>query len=342
MTRAQTRDWSAFTVCAKDDLVDADSAVIFLPGRMAGDTHRVGAVVDVDESLDVADEAAPDGAPAAHRSNRVKIAIWRRLNVVGNWIVGAGTVPVDLPSLTQEYKQAGMLIEPAPGLALQEVGAIWKAAYTAASTPLMAQYPFLRDALEADPTPYAVRFREFMDYWQRTHSQAGFFGKLWERVKSFFSATDENQYKEQCQGFWSRVLRDAARHLSIPERGLTAMKFGAPQAHNQAPEHKGTGGIAPAIHGLTTRSKAIFFQFTIGKSSDTFVHEVGHLLFLAHAPGHRRGAEEPAGFQPDAHNKDEVCVMSYSDDAKHLCGLCLLKLAGWNPTRIHKDGTYIV
>ena len=92
------RDWAAFTSCG-DSASDAvaDSAVYFSAGRMAGDTFNVRAVVDVDEAFDVEDEAAPDGAPAANRSNIVKIVNWRHVPIVANWIVGATTTPVSIP-----------------------------------------------------------------------------------------------------------------------------------------------------------------------------------------------------------------------------------------------------
>jgi hypothetical protein len=32
--------------------------------------------------------------------------------------------------------------------------------------------------------------------------------------------------------------------------------------------------------------------------------------------------------------------MSYSEEKHHLCGLCLLKVAGWNAFRIKSDATY--
>jgi hypothetical protein len=82
----------------------------------------------------------------------------------------------------------------------------------------------------------------------------------------------------------------------------------------------------------------VLFIFSKGQAPGTVVHEMGHNLFLAHAPGHWETGKNPAGFQADAHDKDQICLMSYHPDAKYFCGLCLQKLAGWDPTKLHKDG----
>ena len=100
-----------------------------------------------------------------------------------------------------------------------------------------------------------------------------------------------------------------------------------------------TAGIAPVIAGVTTRTRTIFFQFTVGDDTKTFIHEVGHTLFLAHAPGHFQAGKQPGGYQPSAHDKDQVCLMSYASNKKYLCGLCFVKLGGWNYTLVKNDGT---
>jgi hypothetical protein len=180
-----------------------------------------------------------------------------------------------------------------------------------------------------------------MDYWKLTNTDAGFFGTLWQRIKNFFGAADEGKYKEKCEDNWYSIMEAVAAKIPIPDNGITALKFGHNGPHNQNP-HEGssfTAGIAPAIPGLTGRSKAMFFQFTESEDSKTFIHEVGHTLFLAHGPGHFAPPKQPAGFQPAAHDKDQICLMSYSSSKKYLCGLCFLKLGGWDYMKVKNDGT---
>lgn len=337
------RDWATFTGCGGNAMdAPADSAVYFSPGRMAGDTFKVRAVVDLDEALDVLDEAAPDAAPSARRSNLVKIVVWRRVPIVGNWIVGATTTPVSIPPLTVEYQRAAMLIEPAPGVVPTDVGPGWLREYQAVVDERAAiGTQFVDKALKRDPGGYPVQFIDFMDYWEKANPDAGFFGKLWERIKTFFGGADERAYKEKCDQLWLDVIVKVTRRIPIPENGITAIKFGTEGPHNQNPRTSFTAGVAPAIPGATSRTRAIFYQFTHGPDTKTFIHEVGHTLFLAHAPGHFAPPKQPDGYNPAAHDKDQICLMSYHTDKRFLCGLCLLKLGGRDCKRVNNDGTLV-
>ena len=192
MTPPAQRDWAAFTGCGDSADRRADSAVYFSPGRMAGDTHTVRAVVDVDESLDVTDEAAPDGAPAPRKSNTIKLTAWRRIPIVANWKVGASTTPISTPPLTAEYKKAGMIIEPAAGVVPKDIGAQWTTEYQA----VVAAYKsagnrFLRQGAGHRPAGLSGGFRRLHGLLEADNPDAGFFGTLWERVRNFFSASDE-------------------------------------------------------------------------------------------------------------------------------------------------------
>jgi hypothetical protein len=295
----------------------------------------------VDEAFDVADEAAPDTAPARHRSNVVKISNWRRVQIVGNWIVGPTTTPVSVPPLTTEYKRAGMLIEAAPGVVPTNVEATWVKAYrTTVDRYVKSRVPFLDNALAREPDGYAVRYVDFMDYWEKANPDAGFFGTLWERIKTFFGGADEQAYKQKCDDYWRTVLSNVTSGVPLPENGLTAIKFARQGPHNQNPTpEQVTVGMAPAVRGVTTRTKALFYQFTTDDDSDTFIHEVGHTLFLAHALGHFHPPHQPTGVDPAAHDKGQICLMSYHPYAKYLCGLCLLKLGGRDYRKITNDGT---
>jgi hypothetical protein len=142
------------------------------------------------------------------------------------------------------------------------------------------------------------------------------------------------------------------QNFPLGENGLTFFKFGVDGEQNI---WKGsfTAGIAPSIPGFTGSNKTVFFIFKAGKASDILVHEIGHQLFLAHAPGHFDSGDsrvdkdakgnkitQPDGFQPNAHADNQWCVMSYhKSEPTELCGLCILKLSGWNYTKINMNGT---
>ncbi|MCW8804871.1 MAG: hypothetical protein OQK56_00305 [Ignavibacteriaceae bacterium] len=71
------------------------------------------------------------------------------------------------------------------------------------------------------------------------------------------------------------------------------------------------------------------FLFTNARL-DTFSHEIGHHLFLPHAKG-------APGNQPNRHDDvDSGCLMSYNRPRPSFCGLCQLRLRGWDATKLDK------
>jgi hypothetical protein len=85
-----------------------------------------------------------------------------------------------------------------------------------------------------------------------------------------------------------------------------------------------------------TRNKCVFVFYVADLG--TFVHEVGHHLFLPHSKHHVGNASVPAGAQDDRHDDDDdMCLMSYSDNTVSFCGLCQLRLRGWDATKLKKN-----
>jgi hypothetical protein len=229
-----------------------------------------------------------------------------------------------------------------PGVLSEEMSALWKATYVKVVADLGKTSFFFQDACLDDPGGWPVKFRDYDDYDDARNKAARKFpsGSVARRVRSIFGPQNEDEYREECDKNAFEIYSEVAkRAFPLPEGGMTLIKFAENGDHNQS---KGsfTGGIAPAITNYSSRTKGVFFQFTEGSADNTFIHEVGHTLFLAHGPGHSDGAKEPGGFQPDAHDKAVHCIMSYAPDRKNLCGLCLLKLRGWDVfNKVHQDGT---
>jgi len=83
-------------------------------------------------------------------------------------------------------------------------------------------------------------------------------------------------------------------------------------------------GMAADLTGRSVnRCGFIFWK----NAADTFGHEIGHHLFLPHAP-----SASPNGAAPYRHDQtDNGCLMSYNRPRPNFCGLCQLRLRGWNP-----------
>jgi hypothetical protein len=70
----------------------------------------------------------------------------------------------------------------------------------------------------------------------------------------------------------------------------------------------------------------------------SFAHEVGHCLGLAHATDGTPGniPEQPVVLYHDG--KDHNCLMSYKPPTPSFCGLCLLRLRGYDRAQLNENG----
>lgn len=101
------------------------------------------------------------------------------------------------------------------------------------------------------------------------------------------------------------------------------------------PELTGEGNNKP----FSTRSRSIVYLATVAdavadKSIPTktvgsiFKHELAHSLFLPHSPA--RPAKPFPKSYPQCHVKEDKCLMNYDLDTKYFCGLCMMRIRGWN------------
>lgn len=332
------RRWSSYSHYASVGAADADSGTKFKSGRMAGDTHRITAFVDLDGSFDTVDEDTPQNGPAEQKSNTLRICNWRQVDVVKNYKIGASTTELDIPRLDSEYNKAAVSIQLKSGVITQDIQAQWRTHYQSVITAMSANSDFVKYAALTDPGLYPVKFRDFNDYRRERDRDSNVFAWLWNRICAFFGADSIEDYRNECDNNAYDIYSQVVQHFPLVNNGLTFFKFGANGDHNQQ-SGSYTAGIAPAISGYTGRNKAVLFVFQAGQATDTLIHEVGHLVFLAHASGHFSAGKQPAGHQPHAHDANQVCLMSYSPTKQCLCGLCFLKLAGWDYSKIDENGT---
>ncbi len=75
---------------------------------------------------------------------------------------------------------------------------------------------------------------------------------------------------------------------------------------------------APYAHSSPTKDRAI-----------VLAHEIGHSLFLPHAPSARIDGSWPAAVVVGCHVNRDPCVMNYDVDSEHLCALCRMRVRGW-------------
>jgi hypothetical protein len=75
--------------------------------------------------------------------------------------------------------------------------------------------------------------------------------------------------------------------------------------------------------------------------AQTVTHEIGHCLFMAHAPV-QTATDEANKHDVTVHDKNfNNCTMSYNYDAERKwCGFCILRLRGWDRNHLQNDGAF--
>jgi len=353
----ERRTWAAHSVCLSTTL-DADTGIGFRGSARAGDQFVIRAYVDHDHAADIVADGLAALLPPERTSNAVAWENWRSVRIVANYRVGTNTAPLDPLWLKEPYAEACMEFEDATGGTSKDITAQWKAEYQRVITREGLGDAWLRNALLDDPGGHPVAYREFNDFSRREASGWGL-SMLSPRVQQMFSTPSEKEYYEECSKQAQRIYYQVVAAFTLSRLGLALFRFPESGEHNhQTVSGTYTAGTAPSITGYTDRSHAVFMVFQKQKDGDggiggghtnierTLIHEVGHVLFLAHAPGYfpsknasgklssgdsRDAQPQPPGFQRDAHDDAEWCVMSYhKSNPLVLCGQCILKLSAWD------------
>ncbi|MBK7706831.1 MAG: hypothetical protein IPJ30_13950 [Acidobacteria bacterium] len=102
------------------------------------------------------------------------------------------------------------------------------------------------------------------------------------------------------------------------------------------PELTGDGNNAP----FRARDRAVAFMATVsdgesdGKTAKTpesiIKHELAHALFLPHAMFKTEAGKITPTPKPHCHVKDDDCLMNYDLAPENFCGMCIMRLRGWN------------
>lgn len=156
---------------------------------------------------------------------------------------------------------------------------------------------------------------------------------------------------------WAKEVLEQVVAPDLPAQGLGLFHCKGVSNHwrqllEVVPEDEGGGrylqGWAPSLPassgpGGALRSAAfILCSPPLDDEADdatTLAHEIGHLLYLSHAPN-----GVPAAANPDSAHHDARCgtggvrcIMGYEGGRRAFCGLCQLKLRGWKVSALSND-----
>lgn len=360
--QARKRVQASFSDPAKTGPKDGLSGVVLRPARQAGEGWKVTAYFDAKKDLDV------EGAvTAAFKKDAGIFEVWREIHLSKYIKKKASITGFTAATVQAYYEKAWVKIEDKTGGA----SAMDKASYDAAFTTAIAAQPAICNTHAVDPAvsqydggDWAVTFRSFADFQtsvineKKTQLKAATPALVDPAltVQATAAATAQltaanlhtaSKYADQCTNWALNITVQGCSSYMGANDGVTIMQFNETNS-NTGSATSLINGYAPTF-STSSRSRAAFIQYSpaaryaAGGDSNTMEqtlsHEVGHHMFLPHAP--LPPSSLPGGADAAAHDQaDLFCMMGYDFSAERkFCGLCLLRMRGWDHRKLDKDGT---
>jgi hypothetical protein len=347
--RCEKRKWASRSYAwTSGDLVGR-TGVLFRPSRMGGDSWRLAAYAGWDRTdkdaiaLDTIDE--PIQAAAAIKGETGPLEMWRELHVVryirkrnaiGDFIATSfalvrGAYREAYVELVDKLQPADNQVLAAPNYNADAEELLFAAGQAAINDESMVARGANHAASSAE---FVVKtWAQFIARWQPAfvaanpgHPNPAAGTQVWLTNNGWSAATWTQTARDTVDAATEALLQrlpilDGARD------GITIIHFNFTISLDDASlvpggNHPGvTNGMALHVPGSSRhRSAFVFWNSRI----DTFMHEIGHHLFLPHS-------QSAGGEQVERHDSaDANCMMSYNRPRDSFCGLCQLRLRGWD------------
>ncbi|HVS70490.1 MAG TPA: hypothetical protein VHQ47_04465 [Phycisphaerae bacterium] len=351
---ASTRDWAALSQAWRTGKYVNKTGVMFRPCRMGGDAYKVTVYVawekDKDQKyvLDILDDIK-DKVSTDLKAATGTFQIWRRHHINRYIKKHAFAAEIPVPAVQAYYEKAYVDMFKV----YNQIDTMTEADYNATITTERTALGALAQAA-VDPAinqftagDACITYRAYNAFLAALRAAQGWSAaqlNTW-LAGSGAGVNTAAKYEKFCDSWgWSFVVSIMDHYLPLTD-GVTLTHFVG--VHNIG----GQGGLNGAAGNVphATRQRCAFVTCALpnaytgnaNRLEQTTTHEIGHQLFMPHAPD-GVSATDPANVpHPEIHDKDDHnCTMSYNFSAeRRWCGYCLLRLRGWDKTTIKNDGT---
>lgn len=353
-----TRKWAVFSRAWTKGKLKGRTGVLFRPSRMGGDSYKlvVYAAWEKKEDgkyvVDAIDE--PLNTPAPIKAQSGPFEVWRKIHIaryMRKKLAIADFVAANLGAVQGPYAEAFLQVENV--MAGGDNYEIPTANYNDDARDCLAEpgNQLIDDELIVDgaadhsstPAEFLVRtfaqFRTAMEGWfvaqGMTAPNAATATTTWLTNNGMAGAGAAAAYCNTVSDIVKppgKKLVDKLKSLKDANDGVTIVQFNFIHSVLATLQAAGTAGLsitngsAIDVSGATrNRCCFVFWNARV----DTFVHEIGHHLFLPHSPF--PAGSPPGGSQAERHDAaDSNCMMSYNRPRPSFCGLCQLRLRGWD------------
>jgi hypothetical protein len=349
---ATVRDWAGLSKPWRAGAYVNKTGVMFRPCRMAGDAYKVTCYVAWEKDkdgkyvLDVADDIKDKGNIKALTGT---FQVWRRHHI-NRYIKKknfAAEIPV--PAVQAYYEKAYIDMFKT----YNAVDTMTEGEYNPTiTTQRNAMDVFAKSAVDPAVNQFTagdacITFRDYAGFQTALRAAKGWTAA---QLATWFAGAGAAlntaaKYESFCDSWgWSFIVAVMDHYLPLTD-GVTLTQFVG--VHNIG----GQGGLNGAAGNVphANRQRCAFVTCALpgaytgnaNRLEQTTTHEIGHQLFMPHAPD-GVSATDPANVpDPTEHDKDDHnCTMSYNFSAeRRWCGYCHIRLRGWDKTNVTNDGT---
>jgi hypothetical protein len=315
---------------------------MFQPSRMAGDACKINVYFPHNRKIDGKDDLdTKDDKELAHA---VKVStgtfqIWRELHIV-KYVQKKSTIPaINLGTVAAYYSKAFIKVEDKSGGPASPLASYDTNLRNAVNTESTDRQAAVLPGDQGVITESGIKFRSYAAFKTEFKTQTG---KTDLEVRTWLTTNNLDtvaKYKVYLEAIADVVVIKACNHYFAASEGINVIQLNLYWEADGGLE-SGTNGFASTDFANCTRNIAGYLQSRVNYGAgannmqQTTTHEIGHICFLPHA-------YDAGGFQESLHDNRthwNNCTMSYNyDQERKFCGLCLLRLRGWNQTVLNKD-----
>ncbi|WP_434344876.1 hypothetical protein ACN6A1_20145 [Myxococcus virescens] len=356
VTPCNKRGWAAYSQAWTTGAFAGRTGVVFQPSSIAGDAWRVTVQLAYDRRRDggVVLDVDDDGPlPAAVRAASGIFESWREVHISRLLCKDTGGSGFSLSTVQGHFKQAFLSLEDRTGGVSGWCAREYNACIAAAVAE--SRHWELRAAIDPAVDQFAAGGHALTF---RTHAE--FLAEV-KRVKHCGDADlarwlaptrarrlpllEAREYHRQCKD-WAKALLTRALDSALgTAAGIALFQFSGLYNLETTVGGIRVNGFASEFPSRKRDRCAVIqcaapgnYRNSFNSLEQTLAHEIGHQLFLPHAPfpAHR----EIGGAQANRHDVDgKDCLMGYDfTTERRFCGLCLLRLRGWNTQALDRDG----
>jgi hypothetical protein len=351
------RKWAAYSKAWRKGKLAAKTGVLFQPTRMAGDAYTltVYAAHEIEDDkrksrLD-ADADAPLKIDKALKAVSGVFQVWRKLHF-RRYMTKNGATTTAFAGVQAYYEKTFVDIEDLSGGITNYPSGDW-------NTQMTTIYNGWNDTqkLMMDPAVdqhaagrHGLDFRTYANFTTQIASHyAVFFSTYAGGVAQWLTDNnldDSAKYATECEGLALGAL-ESIFNLKLPANdGISMFQVDYSMNTNVlAALGSFTDGLAADFQAGGRHKCAFLWTAPANMYSPkqgpaaTPGHEIGHLMMLPHPrySGENDGPNKKNDYA--AHDrKVKNCLMSYLAGTRELCGLCQLRLRGWDKSALRPDG----